>query len=198
MKLGCVITFMVCLAGHPTCEAKERGKSDIVRENTPLLRRSKKLAPPNPKDVTNKETTPKPTFSKMFRQRKEGWCKEMNQLMRKNSLAIKKIDNAIVKVSNDLNMDPDEKNYHKIRFNIMKQELNETEEVILNSFDWLRETLNDDYNDIMNMKEGAKKRLEKLRDATLREEQEYNSLIKAEVKYLSIFHVFCHKIVEKV
>ncbi len=179
MKLVLIIIFMAYIGSYPTCEAKERNKLDVVRENTPLGKRTKKLAPPNPKDVTK---TLKPTFTKMFRERKEGWCQEMNQLMRKNSLAIKKIDNAITKVSKDLNMEADEKNYHKIRFNIMKQELNETEEVILNSFDWLRETLNDDYKDIMNMKEGAKKRLEKLRDATLREEQEYNSLIKAEVK----------------
>ena len=39
--------------------------------------------------------------------------------------------------------------------------------------------------DIIHMKDGAKKRLEKLRDATLREEQEYNTLLKAEVTDIS-------------
>ena len=82
-------------------------------------------------------------------------------------------------------MSTSEKDYHVARFHVMQQELNETEDMVVSSFRWLEETLNDDYKDIINMKDGAKKRLEKLRDATLKEEQEYNTLLKAEVRMIS-------------
>ena len=61
------------------------------------------------------------------------------------------------------------------------RELNETEALIIQSLVWLDSVLKGDYHDLINLKESSKLRLDALRDATLKEEQEYNAILKAEV-----------------
>ena len=61
------------------------------------------------------------------------------------------------------------------------RELNETEALIIQSLVWLESVLKGDYHDVINLKESSKLRLDALRDATLKEEQEYNAILKAEV-----------------
>ena len=166
-------------------KAKEPEKSvqKIIRE-TPK-KETKNFKPPSPKDVREPTESPKPDRIDLFEKRQDGWCKYISNLMKKKTIAVKRIDEAIKQVQKKKDMPTSEKDYHVARFHVMQQELNETEDMVVSSFRWLQETLNDDYKDIIHMKDGAKKRLEKLRDATLREEQEYNTLLKAEVTNIS-------------
>ena len=154
---------------------------NVIRE---ITKKGKgKFKPPTPKNISQSKEH---DIIYLFQKRQEGWCKYIGSLMKKKTIAVKKIDEAIKQLEKKKEMSTSEKDYHVARFHVMQQELNETEDMVVSSFRWLEETLNDDYKDIINMKDGAKKRLEKLRDATLKEEQEYNTLLKAEVRIMKL------------
>ena len=69
------------------------------------------------------------------------------------------------------------------------QELNETENGVLQSLEWLDGVLKGDYKNIVNLKEKSKARLQALRDAALLEEQEYSIIEQAQVNVLCIIFV---------
>ena len=68
-------------------------------------------------------------------------------------------------------------------FRVFMKELNETEIMVAQSLLWMDVVLRGDYKDMFNMKESSRLRLEALRNATLDEQQEYNAVVEAEVKY---------------
>ena len=70
-------------------------------------------------------------------------------------------------------------------FRVFMKELNETEIMVAQSLLWMDVVLRGDYKDMFNMKESSRLRLEALRNATLNEQQEYNAVVEAEVKYHS-------------
>ncbi len=128
----------------------------------------------------------------------KNWCKKVTKILQKKKLAVHKMIKVVRKMLFDKTMPNAEKVYHIDQLNIFQQELNETENMIMNSFEWLDDVLEGDYKDLINLQTSSKARLEALRDATLREEQEYNLIMKAEVKchqllattaiFLNIYH----------
>ena len=64
---------------------------------------------------------------------------------------------------------------------LLLKELNETETQLIDSFKWMEDVMKGDYSDFASLKKSSERRLEFLRDATLKEEQEVNMLMKAEV-----------------
>ena len=176
----CCIMIKECISRKVQEPENHKNVQNVIRE---ITKKGKgKLKPPAPKDISQSKEH---DIIDLFQKRQEGWCKYISNLMKKKTIAVKKIDEAIKQLAKKNEMSTSEKDYHVARFHVMQQELNETEDMVVSSFRWLEETLNDDYKDIINMKDGAKKRLEKLRDATLKEEQEYNTLLKAEVRMIS-------------
>ncbi len=153
---------------------------DISRENT-LARVKRAVRPPSPKDRSLSRKNAEVLH--LFQTRQSTWCQPITTLMKKKTIAMKKIGRAIEQMKKNVAADlhPAERELHVTRFHIINQELNETEDMILSSFKWLQDTLGGDYKDIINIKDGARKRLKKLRDATLKEEQEYKTLLKTEV-----------------
>ena len=71
---------------------------------------------------------------------------------------------------------------------IFIKELNETDILLMDSFKWMEKVMKGDYNDFVSLKKSSEERLTSLRAATLKEEQEYLVLVKAEVSIdLTIF-----------
>lgn len=76
--------------------------------------------------------------------------------------------------------------------NFLLQELNETEYGILGSLSWMESVLKGDLRNFDTLQEQSKTRLQTLRDAALKEEQEYNEVVEAQVKILKLkMHLLC-------
>uniref|UniRef100_UPI001EAF2F04 transmembrane and coiled-coil domain-containing protein 3-like n=1 Tax=Oncorhynchus gorbuscha TaxID=8017 RepID=UPI001EAF2F04 len=63
---------------------------------------------------------------------------------------------------------------------VFQKELNESERSVFQAVVGLQRALQGDYRDVVNMKESSRQRLEALREAAIKEEQEYVELVAAE------------------
>ncbi|KAK2167766.1 hypothetical protein LSH36_24g05021 [Paralvinella palmiformis] len=110
-------------------------------------------------------------------------CNKLTKLIRQKDILVKKIEqlagSALMK---QVKEDDIETDMQLATFRVFVRELNETEALIIQSLVWLDSVLKGDYHDLINLKESSKLRLDALRDATLKEEQEYNAILKAEEK----------------
>ncbi|XP_070539001.1 transmembrane and coiled-coil domain-containing protein 3-like isoform X2 [Ptychodera flava] len=114
-------------------------------------------------------------------------CRNLETLLIGKRTVMKKLDRAIREIGVNPKLSNQEKVFQIHIFQIFQKELNETEVNIYQSINSLKRALKGDYRDIINMKESTHQRLEALREATLREEQEYNDLLNAEkhqIEYL--------------
>lgn len=112
---------------------------------------------------------------------KAQWCNRIDRTVRMKKMAHTHIAKAVKSLMLDHNITVDEKKFHISRFKVLEKELNETQEQIVETLNWLNDVLLGDYKDIINMRVSSKKRLEALRDAAVKEEQEYNAIALAEV-----------------
>ena len=78
------------------------------------------------------------------------------------------------------------KQYHVQTFRIFAKELNETESGIIESLEWLDMVLKGDFKHLVNLQEKTLARLNYLKDAVLVEEQEYQDILVAQVRYMPI------------
>ncbi len=119
----------------------------------------------------------------VFKNRKEGWHSYVTTLMKKKSLIAQKIEDSITQINNNADLLPAEKKLHVIRFRVWQEQLHETENLIISSLRWLQESTENNIKkmDIGDMIGSSKTRLEKLRDATLNEEERFSMLTKAQV-----------------
>jgi len=109
-------------------------------------------------------------------------CRDLQLLHHKKSLTMKHIGQIIKKIQRS----PKKTKEGRIQmemFRVFMKELNETEMMVAQSLLWMDVVLRGDYKDMFNMKESSRLRLEALRNATLNEQQEYNAVVEAEVKY---------------
>ena len=120
---------------------------------------------------------------KPFDFKAESFCKRAKRVITQKDLALRKLHDVIHTIQLDSKLPAVEKEFQVRRFMAFAQEVNETSQMILHSFDWLSDVLHGDYKDIINMRESSLERLSALRDAALREEQEYNAIITAEVSH---------------
>ncbi|XP_071798584.1 transmembrane and coiled-coil domain-containing protein 3-like [Asterias amurensis] len=107
-------------------------------------------------------------------------CQGLVALKKTKKLVMKKLDEAIREVHKDKSIKLLEKKFRIHMFEIFKRELNESEDAIQMSFNGLKRALQGNYKDILNIRESSHQRLEALREATIREELEYNDILAAE------------------
>ena len=115
---------------------------------------------------------------------KNRWCNKLDRTLRFKSVAHRHITKAVDSLEEDKSISAEEKKFHIGRFRILEKELNETQDQVEDAINWLNDVLKGDYKDVINMKITSQKRLEGLRDATVKEEQEYSAILKAEVRCL--------------
>src|SRR6218665_542136 len=112
-------------------------------------------------------------------------CQKLAVLIEKKSLAINRIEKRIADLEPDSEADPHLRPMSHLQadsLRILVQELDETEKMIWQSIRWLEDVLSGgDYSSVLSLTGNAWKRLDALRHATLREEEEYIALVKAEV-----------------
>ncbi|XP_033096132.1 transmembrane and coiled-coil domain-containing protein 3-like isoform X2 [Anneissia japonica] len=107
-------------------------------------------------------------------------CVNLIGLLSTKEKVIKKLNAAIADVRMKQGIEEPEREFQVHTFEIFQKELNESENSIFMAINSLRRDLQGDYKDLINMKDSSLLRLEALREATLREEQEFNDLLAAE------------------
>uniref|UniRef100_A0A8C7K0G4 Transmembrane and coiled-coil domains 3 n=1 Tax=Oncorhynchus kisutch TaxID=8019 RepID=A0A8C7K0G4_ONCKI len=97
-------------------------------------------------------------------------CRRLGSLIRQKNTAIKKLAVAAAAVGL----------FQVHTLEVFQKELNESERSVFQAVVGLQRALQGDYRDVVNMKESSRQRLEALREAAIKEEQEYVELVAAE------------------
>lgn len=107
-------------------------------------------------------------------------CKRLVWLFNQKSVAVKKLSAAAKAVERDQTLTEDERHFRVHTLEVFQKELNESEHLVYQAVHSLQRVLQGDYKDVVNMKESSRQRLEALREAAIKEEQEYVELVAAE------------------
>lgn len=107
-------------------------------------------------------------------------CKRLVGLFHQKSVAVKKLSAAAKAVEQDQTLTEDERHFRVHTLEVFQKELNESEHLVYQAVHSLQRALQGDYKDVVNMKESSRQRLEALREAAIKEEQEYVELVAAE------------------
>lgn len=107
-------------------------------------------------------------------------CKRLVGLLNQKSVAVKKLSAASKAVERDKTLTEDERHFRVHTLEVFQKELNESEHLVYQAVHSLQRALQGDYKDVVNMKESSRLRLEALREAAIKEEQEYVELVAAE------------------
>ncbi|XP_055010542.1 transmembrane and coiled-coil domain-containing protein 3 isoform X2 [Boleophthalmus pectinirostris] len=107
-------------------------------------------------------------------------CKRLVGLLHQKSVAVKKLSAAAKAVERDQTLSEDERHFRVHTLEVFQKELNESEHLVFQAVHSLQRALQGDYKDVVNMKESSRQRLEALREAAIKEEQEYVELVAAE------------------
>ncbi|XP_012728952.1 transmembrane and coiled-coil domain-containing protein 3 [Fundulus heteroclitus] len=107
-------------------------------------------------------------------------CKRLVGLLRQKNVAVNKLAVAAVAAGRDQSLSEPEKHFQVHTLEVFQKELNESEHLVFQAVHGLQRVLQGDYRDVVNMKESSRQRLEALREAAIKEEQEYMELVAAE------------------
>uniref|UniRef100_A0A3Q3WYI2 Cation/H+ exchanger transmembrane domain-containing protein n=1 Tax=Mola mola TaxID=94237 RepID=A0A3Q3WYI2_MOLML len=107
-------------------------------------------------------------------------CKRLEGLLRQKNVVVKKLAAAADAVGRDLALSEAERHFQVHTLEVFQKELNETEHLVFQAVHGLQRVLQGDYRDVVNMRESSRQRLEALREAAIKEEQEYVELVAAE------------------
>lgn len=107
-------------------------------------------------------------------------CKRLAGLLRQKNVVVKKLAAAADAVGRDRGLSEPEKHFQVHTLEVFQKELNESEHLVFQAVHGLQRALQGDYRDVVNMKESSRQRLEALREAAIKEEQEYVELVAAE------------------
>ena len=120
-------------------------------------------------------------------------CRRLTTLLGRKDFVVNKLNTLIKTTQDSKKLRPAEKAFRMQTFQIFVNELQEGSLLIFQSLHWLEQTLKGDFKDLINIKASSKQRLDALRDATLLEEKEYNTILEAE-KSITDFKVSkaCH------
>ncbi|TNM90966.1 hypothetical protein fugu_003255 [Takifugu bimaculatus] len=86
----------------------------------------------------------------------------------------------LMPVGRDTALSEAERHFQVHTLEVFQKELNESEHLVFQAVHGLQRALQGDYRDVVNVKEGSRQRLEALREAAIKEEQEYVELVAAE------------------
>uniref|UniRef100_A0A3Q3L6P9 Transmembrane and coiled-coil domains 3 n=1 Tax=Mastacembelus armatus TaxID=205130 RepID=A0A3Q3L6P9_9TELE len=109
-----------------------------------------------------------------------GNCKRLVGLLRQKNVVVKKLAAAADAVGRDRALSEPERHFQVHTLEVFQKELNESEHLVFQAVHSLQRALQGDYRDVVNMKESSRQRLEALREAAIKEEQEYVELVAAE------------------
>ncbi|XP_076011546.1 transmembrane and coiled-coil domain-containing protein 3 [Genypterus blacodes] len=109
-----------------------------------------------------------------------GNCKRLAGLLRQKNVAVRKLAAAADGVRRDQTLSEPERLFQVHTLEVFQKELNESEHLVFQAVHGLQRVLQGDYRDVVNMKESSRQRLEALREAAIKEEQEYVELVAAE------------------
>ncbi|KAM7015555.1 transmembrane and coiled-coil domain-containing protein 3 isoform 2-T3 [Tautogolabrus adspersus] len=109
-----------------------------------------------------------------------GNCKQLAGLLHKKNVVVKKLAAAAAAVGKDQSLSEPERHFQVHTLEVFQKELNETGNLVFQAVQSLRRALQGDYKDVVNIKENSRQRLEALREAAIKEEQEYVELVAAE------------------
>ncbi|KAA0722656.1 Transmembrane and coiled-coil domain-containing protein 3 [Triplophysa tibetana] len=107
-------------------------------------------------------------------------CRRLSNLLRQKSSAIRKLGSAAAMVLRDKTLSQGEMLFRLHTLEIFQRELNESEHSLFQAVDGLQRVLKGNFRDVVNMKESSKQRLDALREAAIKEEQEFMELVAAE------------------
>ncbi|CAL8380873.1 unnamed protein product [Arctogadus glacialis] len=107
-------------------------------------------------------------------------CKRLSGLLRQKKMVVRKLSAAADAVGRDLTLSDPERLFQVHTLEVFQKELNESESLVFQSVVSLHRALQGDYRDVVNMKDSSRLRLEALREAAIKEEQEYVELLAAE------------------
>uniref|UniRef100_A0A6Q2WWV4 Cation/H+ exchanger transmembrane domain-containing protein n=1 Tax=Esox lucius TaxID=8010 RepID=A0A6Q2WWV4_ESOLU len=107
-------------------------------------------------------------------------CRRLGSLLRQKNAAVKKLSVAASAVGRDRSLSDPERLFQVHTLEVFQKELNESERSVFQAVVGLQRALQGDYRDVVNMKESSHQRLEALREAAIKEEQEYVELVAAE------------------
>ncbi|XP_032382830.1 transmembrane and coiled-coil domain-containing protein 3 [Etheostoma spectabile] len=107
-------------------------------------------------------------------------CKRLVGLLRQKNVVVRKLAAAADAVRRDRALSEPERLFQVHTLEVFQKELNESEHLVFQAVHSLQRALQGDYRDVVNMKESSRQRLEALREAAIKEEQEYVELVAAE------------------
>ncbi|XP_059206855.1 transmembrane and coiled-coil domain-containing protein 3 [Centropristis striata] len=107
-------------------------------------------------------------------------CKRLVGLLRQKNVVVRKLAAAADAVRRDRALSEPERLFQVHTLEVIQKELNESEHLVFQAVHGLQRVLQGDYRDVVNMKESSRQRLEALREAAIKEEQEYVELVAAE------------------
>ena len=117
----------------------------------------------------------------------EKGCPYFENLLKRKTNAVKRFQKTRSLLDTREKITAAEKEYQLALFKIFVKELNETEEMIVDSAMWLQNVLKDiRYKDLISLRDSSQARLQALNDAALKEEVEHRQILEAEV----ILHIF--------
>ncbi|XP_060754649.1 transmembrane and coiled-coil domain-containing protein 3 [Neoarius graeffei] len=107
-------------------------------------------------------------------------CRRLSSLLRQKNAAVRKLEAAAAVAERDQMLSDAERLFQVHTLEVFQKELNESERSLFEAVLGLQRVLKGDFGDVANMKESSRQRLEALREAAIKEEQEYVELVAAE------------------
>ncbi|CAM4506509.1 unnamed protein product [Leuciscus chuanchicus] len=107
-------------------------------------------------------------------------CRRLSTLLRHKHSAVRKLGSAALVLERDQTLAPNEKLFRIHTLEVFQRELNESERSLFQAVEGLQRVLTGNFKDIVNMRDSSRQRLQALREAAIKEEQEYMELLAAE------------------
>lgn len=107
-------------------------------------------------------------------------CRRLSTLLRQKNSAVRKLGGAAAALERDETLPRPEKLFRVHTLEVFQRELNESERSLFQAVEGLQRVLKGNLRDVVNMKDSSRQRLQALREAAIKEEQEYMELVAAE------------------
>ncbi|XP_068594710.1 transmembrane and coiled-coil domain-containing protein 3 [Brachionichthys hirsutus] len=107
-------------------------------------------------------------------------CMVLLGLLHRKNVIVKKLEAAAKAVGQDEALSDPERQFQVHTLEVFQRGLNESEHLVFQALRSLQRAVQGDYKDVVNIKESSRQRLEVLREAAIKEEQEYVELVAVE------------------
>ncbi|XP_043094274.1 transmembrane and coiled-coil domain-containing protein 3 isoform X1 [Puntigrus tetrazona] len=107
-------------------------------------------------------------------------CRRLSALLRQKQSAVRRLSSAGAALERDRTLAPSEKLFRLHTLEVFQRELNESERSLFQAAEGLQRVMKGNLRDVVSMKDSSRQRLQALREAAIKEEQEYMELVAAE------------------